>query len=68
MIALVEPILGTVGDLSFSLIKRYYDIKDYGNILRGHGGILDRADSVIFASIGAVIILVLMKNGWNFLI
>ena len=68
LIALVEPILGTVGDLSFSLIKRYYDIKDYGNILRGHGGILDRADSVIFASIGAVIILVLMKNGWNFLI
>ena len=68
LIALVEPILGTVGDLSFSLIKRYYDIKDYGNILRGHGGILDRADSVIFASIGAVIILVLMKNGWNFLV
>ena len=68
LIALVEPVLGTVGDLSFSLIKRYYNIKDYGNILRGHGGILDRADSVIFASIGAVIILVLMKNGWNFLV
>lgn len=68
LVALLEPIFATIGDLSFSLIKRYYNIKDYGNILRGHGGILDRADSIIFSSIGAVIIVVLIKNGWNFLV
>ncbi len=68
LIAILEPVFATIGDLSFSLIKRYYDIKDYGNILRGHGGILDRCDSIIFSSIGAVILLILIKNGWNFLV
>ena len=38
-----------VGDLVASKIKREYDIKDYGTIFPGHGGVLDRFDSMIFA-------------------
>ena len=47
---LIGSILGQLGDLSFSVIKREYDIKDYGKLLPGHGGVLDRFDSVLFVA------------------
>ena len=44
----LASVIGQIGDISASLIKRTFDIKDFGKLLPGHGGILDRFDSVIF--------------------
>ncbi len=49
VIALVISIVGPIGDLTESMFKRNMDIKDFGTILRGHGGALDRFDSMLFA-------------------
>jgi len=48
ILALACGIVAQVGDLSFSLVKREFGIKDYGKLFRAHGGVLDRFDSVLF--------------------
>ncbi len=49
-IAAVGAVISMVGDLAASAIKRNYEIKDYGTLIPGHGGILDRFDSVIITA------------------
>ncbi len=50
LIGAVGSIVSQVGDLTASAFKRNFDIKDYGSIIPGHGGILDRFDSVLFSA------------------
>lgn len=48
MVGFINSIVSIFGDLTFSVIKRNCKIKDYGSIMPGHGGMLDRFDSVVF--------------------
>ena len=60
IITFVLSILSQIGDLAASSIKRTMDIKDYGNLLPGHGGMLDRIDSMIFIAPFAYYLLVMI--------
>ena len=59
-LALTIVVFGTWGDLTESLLKRQLGIKDSGNILPGHGGMLDRFDSTLMAVPAAVVYLYIM--------
>ncbi|WZL74879.1 phosphatidate cytidylyltransferase [Clostridiaceae bacterium 35-E11] len=50
IIGFIGSILGQIGDLTASIFKRQAGIKDYGKIMPGHGGILDRFDSILFTA------------------
>ncbi len=50
LLALICGVVAQVGDLAASVIKRECDIKDFGNIIPGHGGVLDRTDSLLFVA------------------
>ena len=60
IIGIILSLVGQIGDFSASAIKRYVEIKDYSNIFPGHGGMLDRIDSVIFIAPFAYFLLMLI--------
>ncbi|MFA5660371.1 MAG: phosphatidate cytidylyltransferase [Bacilli bacterium] len=68
LLAFVMPFAAVIGDLFFSATKRYLKIKDYGFIIVGHGGILDRIDSLLLVSVVVAMLVILINNGWSLLL
>ena len=66
LIALPLSIVSQFGDLSASIIKRYFGVKDYGKLFPGHGGMVDRFDSIIPTSIVSTITLIAIVVVYNF--
>ena len=62
VLSFLIPLVSTGGDLFFSAIKRHYQIKDFSNIMPGHGGILDRCDSILFAVTTVAIYVCIFAN------
>ena len=62
VIALFVGVFGTIGDLVESALKRKAGVKDSGKIMPGHGGILDRFDSLLFVSPFLFLIIKLLEN------
>lgn len=65
VISAFMPLFANLGDFTFSAIKRSFGIKDFSHILPGHGGILDRIDSLLLVSGFVSVMLVFINEGWE---
>jgi len=65
VVGAVGAVFSQFGDLSASVIKRQNNIKDYGKIIPGHGGVMDRFDSVLFTAPGVYIFMVFLLNSFG---
>ena len=63
VVGLVTALAGHIGDLVESMVKRSVDVKDSGDLLPGHGGVLDRMDAMLFAA--PVLLLLIRALGWE---
>lgn len=63
ILTFVLTLFGQIGDLFFSSIKRYYKIKDFSNLIPGHGGVLDRLDSLLFVISGYLVYILIILEG-----
>ena len=62
LMSLVLAVIGICGDLSASVIKRNFGVKDFGNLFPGHGGVMDRCDSILFVSTALYALIVLTRT------
>jgi phosphatidate cytidylyltransferase len=64
MLGIVISAMAPLGDLTESMFKRNLDVKDFGTIIKGHGGVLDRFDGFLF-TLPAVYYLMLVVEPWT---
>ena len=64
LLGLIVSIFGQLGDLIESLLKRNMGVKESGKLIPGHGGILDRMDSLVLAGVVVYYYVLLFNNGW----
>ena len=62
IVGCILGIIGQIGDFAASVIKRSFDIKDFSEIFPGHGGMIDRIDSVIFIAPFVYMIMLIMQQ------